>query len=250
MTCLHPVVIISVGCFFANSIAHFDIMLLLPLIFFFIQKALLSHTLLSSLFHPLRKQQKSLGILEFSPVDDLWSCIGIWSPPVPMFSCSSFCLVCCLSPLFQLMFWCSDVSLSWLPVIGLKVQTFQNNGSTLAANQTMVQFDPDRDQLFWTDQGPSVWSGPWSWGGFAWVKLKSPKVLTKQGRYKSTLNFRWTFSVRFTRGGQEQQPKTSAHWVDTKSWELLSYLQAEDGINHNITASKWLLLPSYALVIV
>lgn len=33
-------------------------------------------------------------------------------------------------------------------------------------NQTMGQFEPDRDHLFSLNQGPAFWSGPWSGGGF------------------------------------------------------------------------------------
>lgn len=51
----------------------------------------------------------------------------------------------------------------------------------------VIQFDPDRNQLFSSDPTP------WSEGGFTpvtlvWIKLKSQKVWTKQVRYESTLN--------------------------------------------------------------
>uniref|UniRef100_A0A8C9ZAK7 glutaminase n=1 Tax=Sander lucioperca TaxID=283035 RepID=A0A8C9ZAK7_SANLU len=56
----------------------------------------------------------------------------------------------------------------------------------------MVQFDRDRSKLFWSDQISAVWSGPWSGGGFTpvilvWLKLKSPKILTKRGRCERPL---------------------------------------------------------------
>ncbi len=91
---------------------------------------------------------------------------------------------CLVLPLFSS--WSSDVSLLWLPVIGPKVPTFQNNYLTPASNQTMVQFDPDWDHLLQLDQGPAVWSGQ----GFTSVflvpiKLKSLKVRTSEGGVKA-----------------------------------------------------------------
>ena len=59
-------------------------------------------------------------------------------------------------------------------------------------NQTMVQFDPDRDHLFSSYQISALWFGPWSGGRFTpinlvRIKLKSLKVRAKQGRCERAL---------------------------------------------------------------
>ena len=70
----------------------------------------------------------------------------------------------CVRPwliLLPCFFFFFDDSLPELPVIGLKVRT-KNNVCTPETNQTVVQFYPDRDCLFLSDQGLVVWSGLWS----------------------------------------------------------------------------------------
>lgn len=42
-------------------------------------------------------------------------------------------------------------------------------------NRTRVQFDPDRNHLFGSDQGSAVQCGPWSRGGFDFCLIQKPK---------------------------------------------------------------------------
>ncbi len=65
---------------------------------------------------------------------------------------------------FVVLFFLSKESLPELPVICPKIQTIQKSVFTLETNQTMVQFDLDRQHLFSSDQGLGVWSRPWSGG--------------------------------------------------------------------------------------
>ena len=58
----------------------------------------------------------------------------------------------------------------------------------------MVQFDPDRDHLFSSDQISAVCFGPWSGGRFTPInlvrtKLESLKVWTKRGRCERALRY-------------------------------------------------------------
>ena len=69
----------------------------------------------------------------------------------------------------------------------------------------MVQFDPDRDHLFMSDQILAVLFGLWSGGRFTPInlvrtKLKSLKVRTKRGRCESalSLNRRFAFFSPFS----------------------------------------------------
>lgn len=58
-----------------------------------------------------------------------------------------------------------------------------------------IQFDPDQDHVFWSEQILAVRSEPWSTGSFKhgifiWIKLKSLKIKTKLGRCERPLSLK------------------------------------------------------------
>ena len=103
------------------------------------------------------------------------------------------------------LFYClmGDGSLSQLPVIGPKVWTIQKSVFTLQTNRTVVQFDPGRDHLFWSDQILVLWSrdrgtseAPFTPAILVQTKLRSPKVWTKQCRCESILKLKLYHNTR------------------------------------------------------
>ncbi len=57
----------------------------------------------------------------------------------------------------------------------------------------MVQFDPDQDHLFSSDQDPAVWSRPWSGGGFTPVILVKGPNSCERGFRQYYLLPSWSF---------------------------------------------------------
>lgn len=131
----------------------------------------------------------------FSQVDFWCLCqtklqLNISSAPYPMCYCSSILLL--FQFFFFIYYWIGNDSLSQFPVIGPKVQTSNKSVFTLQMNRTMLQFDADQDNLFWSDWILVLWSRPHSKAPFTPVilvqtKLKSLKVQTKQQRCESSV---------------------------------------------------------------